>query len=174
MAKTMIVKDLLKLFDPIEILKEISRNYGTLYFEDTCAVFDTYDELRNEDNDPIHRDSAYKYHLELKIVLNSESKEAIIEMSRNKEKIDSRIARYLYYVLTSKGRHYQISKKYVKRVRDFSLCDVEIPDTLTKLDCACLVVLSFAVLNERVIECYGNISSPDYIMRLRSSDDDDC
>ena len=84
MAKTMIVKDLLKLFDPIEILKEISRNYGTLYFEDTCAVFDTYDELRNEDNDPIHRDYAYKYHLELKIVLNSESKEAIIEMSRNK------------------------------------------------------------------------------------------
>ena len=62
----------------------------------------------------------------------------------------------------------------MKRVRDFSLCDVEIPDTLTKLDCACLVVLSFAVLNERVIECYGNISSPDYIMSLRSSDDDDC
>ena len=173
MAKIMTVKDLLRLFDPVEILKEISRNYGTLYFEDTCAVFDTYDELRNEDNDPIHRDSACKYHLELKIVLNPESKEAIIEMSRNQEKIDSRIARYLYYVLTSRGRYYQISKKYVRRVHDFSLCDIEIPDTLTKLDCACLVVLSFAVLNERVIECYGDISSPEYIFSLRSSIDDE-
>lgn len=56
MAKSMTIKELLTKYDPIEILKEISKNYGTLYFEDTCAIYDTYDELRNEDNDPMHRD----------------------------------------------------------------------------------------------------------------------
>ncbi len=173
MAKSMTIKELLTKYDPIEILKEISKNYGTLYFEDTCAIYDTYDELRNEDNDPIHRDRAYKYRLELNIVLNSESKKALAEISNSgNNTIDSRIVRYLYYVLTSNGKHYKISKRYVKEIRDFSLCKIAIPENLTKLDCACLVVLSFAVLNEKLIESHGELSSPEYIMSLKEQDEE--
>lgn len=171
MGKTMTIKELLKLYDPIEIIKEISKNYGTLYFEDTCALFDTYDELLNEDDDPIHRDYAHKYHLELTVIINSELQKYLKETANNNLEIDSRIARYLYYVLKNNGKHYKISKRYVKRIRDFSLCNISIPDNLTKLDCACLVVLSFAVLNEKIIECHGEISSPEYIMTLRTQAD---
>lgn len=160
----------MKLYGPIEILKEINKNYGTLYFEDTCAVFDTYDELLNEDDDPIHRDCAGKYHLEMNIVINSESRKAMVEAANCNKSVYPGMARYLYYVLASNGKHYKISGRYVKRIRDFSLCDIEIPETLTKLDCACIVVLSFAVLNEKIVECHGEISSPEYIMSLKTQE----
>lgn len=173
MGKTMTVKDLLKLYDPIVILKEISKNYGTLYFEDTCAIFDTYDELLNEDDDPIHRDYSSKYRLILDIVFSSESKKELIEAANSNMPIDSRIARYLFYILENNGKHYKISKRYVKSIRDFSLCSISIPDSLTKLDCACLVVLSFAVLNEKIIKCHGELSSHEYIQTLRTQADDE-
>lgn len=172
MAKTMTIKELLTIYGPIEILKEISKNYGTLYFEDTCAIFDTYDELLNEDNIPIHRDRAKKYRLELEIVINSESKKALFDISNsNNNTIDSRIVRYLYYVLTNNGKHYKISNRYVKKISDYSLCEIAIPDNLTKLDCACLVILSFAVLNEKLIKCHGELSSSEYILNLKKQDD---
>ena len=172
MGKTMTVKDLLKLYDPIVILKEISKNYGTLYFEDNCAILDTYDELLNEDDDPIHRDYSSNYRLILDIVFNAESKKLLIEAANSNKPIDSKIARYLFYILENNGKHYKISKRYVKRIRDFSLCNISIPDSLTKLDCACLVVLSFAVLNEKIIKCNGELGVPEYISILRNQDND--
>lgn len=171
MAKIMTIKKLLMMYDSIEILKEISKKYGTLYFEDTCAIFDTYDELRNEANEPIHRDRSNRYHLELNIVTNPESQKELMEFLKSKNNsIDSRIVRCLYYILTSNGKHYNISKRYVKNIRDFSLCEIVIPDFITKLDCACLVILSFAVLNERLIECHGELSSSEYILSLKHQD----
>ena len=172
MGKTMTVKELLQHYDPIVILKEIGKNYGTLYFEDTCAIFDTYDELLNENGDPIHRDYSSKYRLILDIVFNAESREFLIEAANSNMPVDSRIAHYLFYILENNGKHYKISKRYVKRIRDFSLCNISIPDNLTKLDCACLVVLSFAVLNEKIIKCHGELSSPEYIFILRNQDND--
>ncbi len=172
MGKTMTIKALLMMYGPIEILKEISRNYGTLYFDDCCAIFDTYDELLNEDDDPIHQDCASKYHLVMNIEINEESKKILLEVANTNKSIDSTIARYLFYVLVSNGKHYRISKRYVKRIRDFSLCNIMIPDNLTKLDCACLVILSFAVLNEKVIACHGEISSSEYIRILKAQEND--
>ncbi len=172
MGKTMTIKALLRIYNPIEIVKEISQNYGTLNFDDCCAVFDTYDELLNDDADPIHRDYASMYRLVLSVVINKESKKILLEATNSNQTIDSRIVRYLFYVLERNGKHRGISKQYVKRVRDFSLCNIVIPDNLTKLDCACIVLLSFAVLNENVIAHHGEITSPEYIRILKSQNSD--
>lgn len=60
----------------------------------------------------------------------------------------------------------------MKKIRDFSMCKITIPDNLTKLDCACIVVLSFAVLNEKIIKCHVELSLPEYISILRNQDND--
>ena len=172
MGKTMTVKKLMRMYSPTKLLRKISDNYGTLYFDDTCAIYDTYDELLNEDDLPVHMDRSYKYHLELMLFVNPESKEIMMDMAKNKEaEVGQRMIRYLYYVLVSNGKHYKISRRYVKSIRDFSLCRVQIPDTLTKMDCACLLLLSFAVLSDKVIGCYGEISSPEYIIGLKGNEE---
>lgn len=170
MSKSMAIKELLTMYGPIEILKEINKNFGALPFEDTCAIFDTYDELLNEDNEPIHRDRANKYHLELSIVMTPESAKTLAELSTNSKYFNSRTIRYFYYALINNGKRYEISQKYVKRVSDFSLCEISIPDRLTKLDCACLLILSFAVLNEKLIKCHGELRPSDYILNLKKQE----
>lgn len=105
------------------MLREIGKGYGTLNYPDKFGIYDTYDELLNEDNDPIHKDRAYKYNLELMLVVNLESKKILGEMVKNGDiEYDHRLTQFLYYVLVKDGKHYKISKRYVKKISDFSQC----------------------------------------------------
>ncbi len=168
MNKTMTIKQLLGMYSPIEILKAINKHYGLTNYTDAFAIYDTYDLLFNEDNNPIHRDRASKYHLELMIASEPEVRKAIHDMAKGKERcLDHRMAGYLYYSLVNNEKHYKISKRYVKNCSDFSMCRIEMPDYISKLECACLVVLSFTVLNESLIKCYGELSSLEYIRKLK-------
>lgn len=171
MSKFLTIKALLSRFTPIELIREIKKVFGTISFGDESALYQTYDELLNEENNPIHKDRAYMYHLALNINYCPESEAILRDMPQGrKEHFDRRIMPYLYYDLMSNGKHYDISKETVIKSGDFSLCNVRVPGAMSKQDCACILVMSFAVLNEKIIERYGELRSPDYIHGLKKTE----
>lgn len=124
MSKYLTIKALLSMYTLIELIKEIKAVFGTISFDDESAIYQTYDELLNEDNNPIHKDRAYMYHVDLNINFCSESVNLLKNMPQGrKERFDRRIMPYLYYDLVCNGKHYEISKENVVNVRDFSLCN---------------------------------------------------
>lgn len=173
-GETMPVKELLEMYPASDLLIATNDRIGTTYFEDAYAFLATRNELVNKDNKAINMEYANKYHLDFLVDVGVAPTEVLIKICESADiDISFENAPSFSYCLTSKGRHYKISKRYVKSISDFSVCNVEIPQGFKKIDCACLIILSFAVLNEKIINCYGEISPAMYIRTLNINGNDE-
>ena len=168
------VKELIGMYPAPDLLIATNDRIGTTYYEDGYAFLATRNELVNKDNKAINMEYANKFQLDLMVDVGLVPPEDVMKICESADiNITFKNAPSFSYCLNSKGRHYKISKRSVKSISDFSLCNVVIPQGFKKIDCACLVILSFAVLNEKVINCYGEISPAMFIRMLNINRNDE-
>ena len=145
----MTVKEFLENLQLSDILLYINQEYGPTYFDDYCALRNTYRLLTNAEQDTLDPLIPEKYDVTATFAISKSNAAHPI----------------IYFKLCSKKRrHYEISTKFVKRVCDFSQCQVRgINGDL--LEFAAALLLSFAVLQPELQELYEKTISPlEYII----------
>lgn len=163
------VKELLNQVGFKAIFEYIGSFTGAFYSENFIAAAETFDALTNENHLPVNPEIAAKYTLELSVALYK-------KLPQDYKTPEDAIASLFYRLRTANKRMYQISKRYVKNIVDFSECEVELSSYNSPEECAALIVLSFSVLHEKLQSVFGDISAMKYIYILKSNppcDDED-
>ena len=149
------VKDFINSFDPAELFDSYIRSQGAFFsLKEQLALSSAYIALTNFNREKIDTSVKDKWILEDAIGFPND-----MQVFLGEGKV------WIHFMLKSvkTGRKYPISPRYVKYTEDFSLCTVKVPKCIPEITSAMLLIMSFAVLEDRICDDYE--SSLDFISR---------